>query len=99
MFLKIVIKPAWIRTDEAGSPRRCAGQGDLLAGAAACFAGWTSQSNQIKMMSSAMTASRLIRRAAQITFSQRRRSMITSDIIDNIGIAFEQLSEYTPSSN
>ena len=101
-----------------GSPRRCGGQGDVLAGTLGTFLSWGKHysqqlQNELKIINSqqlssssslsnipthnqiyaacAHGAALLTRNAAQHAFAQHKRSMTTPDMIQNIGIAFEEL--------
>lgn len=70
-----------------GSKRRCGGQGDLLAGALATFYAWDGENPP----GAANAASDLIRYASLIAFRERKRSMVCSDIIPKIQVAFESI--------
>ncbi len=73
---------------EAGCPRRCGGQGDLLSGAIATWLCWTKDPS-LAVPGAAMT----IRRAAQMAFEHQKRAMIAQDILPHIGPAFHHLFE------
>lgn len=85
-----------------GSPRRCGGQGDILSGSVAVFVSWahqhssgagvdsTSQMNPTVM--GCMAGSILLRKAASLAFASKRRSTLTSDIIELLGRSLEEIS-------
>lgn len=84
-----------LRVEEEGSPRRCGGQGDLLAGALGVSAHWAFSSDQLGGRAGAwacVLASLVIRRAAKITFNVHKRATTTPDILEHIGSAFEQIA-------
>lgn len=94
-----------------GSPRRCGGQGDILAGSLGTFLAWgqraalslTEIRNTTSLLptdlpsegeiyaASARGAALLTRNAAKHAFAHHKRSMTTPDILQNIGVAFENL--------
>ncbi|KAI8927677.1 Ribokinase-like protein [Entophlyctis helioformis] len=95
----------------SGSPRRCGGQGDILAGILATFLAWCNlhrsgvlrrtNSNDGGMNAeslldmapylSAYAASRLTRECAAMAFQKKKRSMVASDILAEIGDTFERV--------
>lgn len=84
-----------------GSPRRCGGQGDILSGSVAVFSSWArskyNEKQQNKSASSPMVlgciaGSALLRRAASLAFLNKKRSTLTSDIIDCLGKSLEDIS-------
>ena len=101
-----------------GSPRRCGGQGDLLAGALVAAYYWTiknqdkignpssnadksskvteQQSNTSKLTPAQVAgyaASTLVRTSCQAIFSKLGRSMISADVLKEIGPTFNKLFE------
>ena len=89
-----------------GSPRRCGGQGDLLAGALITCYYWTLRNHdKIEPSSShaglsasaaqvaGYAASALIRTSTQSVFSKLGRSMISADVLKEIGPTFARLFE------
>ncbi|CAF1369998.1 unnamed protein product [Adineta ricciae] len=101
-----------------GSPRRCGGQGDLLAGALVAAYYWTvknqdkignqssnadkspktidQQSSTSKLTPAQVAgyaASTLIRTSCQAIFSKLGRSMISADVLKEIGPTFNKLFE------
>ncbi|KAK7079171.1 hypothetical protein SK128_000680 [Halocaridina rubra] len=88
-----------ITCEVPGSPRRCGGQGDILSGAAAIFLYWaygTAAASQEKPLYppaviAAWGACALTRRASGLAFTQRGRSVITSDMILFVNQAFSTL--------
>jgi ATP-dependent NAD(P)H-hydrate dehydratase len=98
----------WLQCDIAGSPRRCGGQGDLLAGALITCYYWTLKNHERIVNESSMNdngsrsfvdaaqiaayaASSLIRTSCRSTFDKRGRSMISGDILEEIGPIFSRL--------
>jgi ATP-dependent NAD(P)H-hydrate dehydratase len=84
--------------DAAGSRKRCGGQGDVLAGLTALFAGWvgrhlaltdaaTVAATEALYVSAAVAASVTARRAGALAFHQRGRSMVASDVLEHCGPA------------
>lgn len=61
------------------SPRRCGGQGDVLAGLAATWYSWSGDP-----LLSAYAASYLLRKIAESTFEKKGRGMLVTDIIDQL---------------
>jgi ATP-dependent NAD(P)H-hydrate dehydratase len=93
-----------ITCNEKGSPRRCGGQGDLLAGAMSTFAHWSQNALSAKTPSAdpslqkyspnivaGLGACMLTRRCARLAFQKYSRSTTTSDIIKEIKNAFSSL--------
>jgi len=86
-----------IKCSQPGSPRRCGGQGDLLAGAIAAFASWGFLKEKSKEpvkdwpVYAAFAACALSRHAANLAYADGRRSTTTPDMIAKIGTAFEDL--------
>ncbi|KAI8005455.1 ATP-dependent (S)-NAD(P)H-hydrate dehydratase [Camellia lanceoleosa] len=83
-----------------GSPRRCGGQGDILSGSVAVFVSWARQyiSTAPKgelitnpTMLGCIAGSALTRKAASIAFDNKRRSTLTSDIIECLGRSLEEI--------
>lgn len=81
-----------------GSNRRCGGQGDLLAGSTAVFSAWkdilAEQLNKEEEHGSVLgcfAASCLTRKANELGFKKKGRSLVTPDIIDELGNSFEFL--------
>jgi len=87
-----------VQVEEEGSPRRCGGQGDVLAGALAVTSHWSFQSatqgefpDFPPQLWAGVLASAVTRRAAQSAFSLKKRSTTTPDIISELGAAFESI--------
>jgi len=101
-----------------GSPRRCGGQGDLLAGALVATYHWTIKNrDKIEYQASnperspkidqqpsffskvtpaqvaGYAASSLIRTSCQAVFNKLGRSMISADVLKEIGPTFNKLFE------
>lgn len=80
--------------DEVGMPRRCGGQGDVLAGVIATFVGWQHAANGTHAsgpVAAARAGCVLTKRAAARAFAKRRRATLTTDIIEELGAALEEL--------
>ncbi|KAK1395204.1 ATP-dependent (S)-NAD(P)H-hydrate dehydratase [Heracleum sosnowskyi] len=81
-----------------GSPRRCGGQGDILSGSVALFLSWARQQDVESKLSMCPTmlgciaGSILMRKAASFAFESKKRSTLTSDIIECLGKSMEALS-------
>lgn len=77
-----------------GSGRRCGGQGDILSGCTAIFYDWCLKANETEPAKvAAFAASYMVKRLNEKTFEQKGRSMTASDMIDNIGIVFQDYFE------
>lgn len=86
---------------EHGSPRRCGGQGDILAGLTATFAHWSYTATGNRDGSStpryspaiiaALGGSMLARRCSRQAFKRYSRSMLTTDVLKEIRTSFTAL--------
>lgn len=86
-----------------GSPRRCGGQGDLLAGTMGTFTHWSHAASRDRTskndlflafgptITAAYSACVLTRQCSKQAYAQCGRSMTTSDMIAQLPSAFEQL--------
>lgn len=72
---------------QAGSPRRCGGQGDVLAGALGAIASWAGED----LTGASAAASSVVRDAARSAFAKHRRATVTPDILNELGMAFERV--------
>jgi len=83
--------------DTAGSPRRCGGQGDLLAGSLAAFLHWGLSTPDCPVPGPAVIAAwgacRLTRGCAAQAYNQCGRSATTTDLINQIHSEFTRLYE------
>ncbi|XP_022659393.1 ATP-dependent (S)-NAD(P)H-hydrate dehydratase-like isoform X1 [Varroa destructor] len=87
--------------DETGSPRRCGGQGDILAGLLGVFSYWAFNAQKTGMLSQAcplgpgivagLGASMVTRRCARQAFRRMKRSTLSTDIVDEIRDSFAVL--------
>lgn len=85
----------------SGSVRRCGGQGDILAGITALFLSYTlstssassekTSSQEDHVLLAAAAAADLVRKSAEMAFHQKKRGMLTTDMIDQIPAAYELL--------
>ncbi|KAF3791104.1 ATP-dependent [Nymphaea thermarum] len=82
-----------------GSPRRCGGQGDILSGSVAVFSSWAKQVLETQkepddsipmnpMVLGSISGSVLLRKAASVAFGKKKRSTLTTDIIECLGERF-----------
>ncbi|CAK9139232.1 unnamed protein product [Ilex paraguariensis] len=80
-----------------GSPRRCGGQGDVLSGSVAVFLYWARQRvaelepRSNPTMLGGIAGSILVRKAALLAFENKRRSTLTGDIIECLGMSLEDI--------
>ncbi|XP_027330196.1 ATP-dependent (S)-NAD(P)H-hydrate dehydratase-like [Abrus precatorius] len=85
-----------------GSPRRCGGQGDILSGSVAVFLSWARQhfsaADQNSNLScknpavlGCVAGSAMMRKAASLAFSNKKRSTVTGDIIECLGKSLEDI--------
>ncbi|KAL2530471.1 ATP-dependent (S)-NAD(P)H-hydrate dehydratase [Forsythia ovata] len=79
-----------------GSPRRCGGQGDILSGSVAVFLSWARHNAKGGWSASptilgCIAGSAILRKAASLAFENKRRSTLTSDIIECLGESLEEL--------
>ncbi|XP_060648851.1 ATP-dependent (S)-NAD(P)H-hydrate dehydratase [Drosophila nasuta] len=79
-----------------GSGRRCGGQGDLLSGSLATFFYWSLQSNQPNpAYLAACASSYFLKRLNLAAFQKLGRSMVASDMINEISSVFKVEFEST----
>jgi ATP-dependent NAD(P)H-hydrate dehydratase len=86
-----------LRCADHGSPRRCGGQGDVLAGLTTTFAAWAiakarGDGEPAQMQQAALAACLVTRRAARLAFAARKRSMVAGDLIEHVGEVVEELA-------
>ncbi|GLT78440.1 hypothetical protein SLA2020_499760 [Shorea laevis] len=85
-----------------GSPRRCGGQGDILSGSVAVFSSWARQlisategnftiSPTNPTVLGCIAGSALLRKAASLAFENKKRSTLTTDIIECLGRSLEDI--------
>lgn len=85
-----------------GSPRRCGGQGDILSGSVAIFISWarkltvapdwdTRISPKNPTILGCIAGSTLLRKAASLAFEDKKRSTLTTDIIECLGRSLEDI--------
>jgi len=77
-----------------GSGRRCGGQGDLMSGAIAAFYHWSleKKSPDAALLSS-FAGSTLTKKCNEYAFSLKGRSMLTTDMIEQIHRVFDNIFE------
>ncbi|XP_071742016.1 ATP-dependent (S)-NAD(P)H-hydrate dehydratase [Rutidosis leptorrhynchoides] len=80
-----------------GSPRRCGGQGDILSGSVAVFLAWARKRiGEVDpginpVMLGCIAGSALMRKAASVAFADKKRSTLTTDIIECLGRSLEEI--------
>ncbi|XP_022762013.1 ATP-dependent (S)-NAD(P)H-hydrate dehydratase isoform X3 [Durio zibethinus] len=89
-----------------GSPRRCGGQGDILSGSVGVFLSWARQhilaterkptvrdhySPTNPTVLGCIAGSALLRKAASLAFEHKKRSTLTTDIIECLGQSLEAI--------
>ncbi|KAJ1405611.1 Ribokinase-like [Sesbania bispinosa] len=85
-----------------GSPRRCGGQGDILSGSVAVFLSWARQfvlaadpNSNLSYLNptvlGCIAGSAILRKAASLAFSNKKRSTVTGDIIECLGGSLEDI--------
>ena len=84
----------------AGAPRRCGGQGDVLAGTTGVFVAWAMAAARSKEAApelplAAYGACLVTRAAAARAFEVRKRSMVAGDLIGELGAAVEALAPWS----
>ena len=82
-----------LRCVATGSPRRCGGQGDVLAGTSGTFCAWLAKHNkgELTVSAAALAAAAVTRGAARLAFESMKRATLTTDVIQCVGDAFEEL--------
>ncbi|XP_038878237.1 ATP-dependent (S)-NAD(P)H-hydrate dehydratase isoform X2 [Benincasa hispida] len=86
-----------------GSPRRCGGQGDILSGSVAVFVSWAQRQGFVTdgnlatslknpTVLGCIAGSALLRRAASLAFENKKRSTLTTDIIEFLWRSLEDIS-------
>lgn len=80
---------------EAGCPRRCGGQGDILAGAVATFASWACEgrggAEAVDLVAACYGGALLTRESSAAGYGKHGRSMVASDILPEVGPCFARL--------
>lgn len=90
-----------VQCREQGCPRRCGGQGDVLAGMVGTFSHWShtasgtdypqSSSKHSPTLIAALGGAMLTRRCARQAFRKCSRSMLTTDILKEVRTSFAAL--------
>jgi ATP-dependent NAD(P)H-hydrate dehydratase len=84
---------------EPSALKRCGGQGDVLCGSLGTLSSFASrykgEENEIQnsMLLASIGGCLLTRRASFLAFSSKKRALVTPDILEYIGEAFEQTLE------
>jgi len=88
--------------DEEGAPKRCGGQGDVLAGLASAFLSWSQleppadapppTAGVTPTLLAAWAACLLTRRCALAAFDKRRRAMSGKDLLEEIPAVMQQFA-------
>nr|CAD7264971.1 unnamed protein product [Timema shepardi] len=86
---------AVLKCSTSGSNRRCGGQGDLLSGSLGIFYAWAlmSPGSYPASVIAAYASCRLTRECNSRAFGRKGRSMLTTDMIEEIHTVFEELFE------
>lgn len=89
-----------VKVSGGGSGRRCGGQGDLLAGSLTTFYGWALQQDlkpdvphDDRTLIASYAACKLVRECNARAFKKKGRSMVVSDMIEEIHPVFEDFFE------
>lgn len=89
-----------VKVSGGGSGRRCGGQGDLLAGALTTFFGWALQHDleadvphDDRALIASYASCKLVRECNSRAFKKKGRSMVASDMIEEIHPVFEEYFE------
>lgn len=86
-----------LKVSGGGSGRRCGGQGDVLAGSLTTFYAWALQGDVPDgALIAGYAACRLVRECNARAFRKKGRSMLASDMIEEIHPVFEDLFELRP---
>jgi len=99
--------PVAMYSGTRGSPRRCGGQGDILAGLVATFGSWAQSSQAVAsglkseenhaldqlppLFLATFAASQVLRGCSQRAYAAHRRSTLTTDILPEIEHVMEKL--------
>lgn len=93
---------------ETGGMKRSGGIGDVLSGTLGTLVAWNnilSKSNNEKGVSgidylalSCWTACCFVKRATKLAFDKKRRSMTAPDVLENLGVAIEEMTSENGSS-
>jgi len=92
--------------EDAGCPRRCGGQGDILAGALATWVAWARRYARVHgeplqplLQEAAAAAASLTRAAGAAAFRKHGRATTAPDIIAQLGPAFAELFDASGGSD
>jgi ATP-dependent NAD(P)H-hydrate dehydratase len=80
--------------NEPGALRRVGGQGDILSGAIGTFCAWSNMAKSTEsssILNAAYAGCLLTRKSSFKAFNKHGRSMITSEVVHQIGPAFHDL--------
>lgn len=88
---------ATLECTAAGAPRRCGGQGDVLAGTTGVFVAWAAAAarrdqTEPDFALAAYAACLVTRTAAARAFETRKRSMVAGDLLAELGAAVEAIA-------
>eukprot|EP00971_Amphidinium_carterae_P098871 1955462-Amphidinium_carterae.1 len=73
-----------LECSEEGAPRRPGGLGDLLAGTLGVLVRWCKPRRQANALG-CQVGCHLIRKASQLAFDKKKRSMLATDVLDELG--------------
>lgn len=94
---KITLDELLLECIEEGSPRRCGGQGDILAGVIGVLLSWSNKEeikSKLDLPASILASYSgclLVRKCARSAFSKHFRSTTTPNIIEEIGPVVQSL--------
>lgn len=98
--VKIIDISKTFKVSGGGSGRRCGGQGDILGGALSIFYAWALEHkldidvpHDDRAFLACYAACRLVRECNERVFKKKGRSMLASDMIEEIHPVFEDLFE------
>lgn len=85
-----------MKINDRGSPRRCGGLGDVLSGIIAAIismCGETFLLESDEIIQCLIHSGKIARLASNLAFEKKKRTMSAIDVIENLGISFEQIFE------
>nr|WCZ58283.1 ATP-dependent NAD(P)HX dehydratase [Paratrimastix eleionoma] len=94
---RIIDEQGMVEVTSDGCPRRCGGQGDLLAGMTGVFVCWALKHSNLDrpLLLASHCASLVTRMCSHLAFEENGRSMTSSDLLRFVGKALERVMEET----
>ncbi len=80
-----------LKCETEGSPRRCGGQGDVLAGTVACFLNWSKDKPLADRDALVWGACDLVRESSRAAFGVAFRGMVTTDLLAQLPSTMQKL--------